>query len=296
MTIDWNEAAVGLKRDVGEHGGFLTMQRDTLRERFGIGRLAERITQDLLATLDQHGMIVFPHPYYMQGTSLRVYDVESEIGKIALAVVNPQDVPERALVDVVKLYARANAGKDRRSDDVPWLLALDVFLQLVIGRPPEGWEDLDDDREPYQLDRGPRREPRVAGRHRPCDGDHPHRRRRMRVPPARAAVGGRAAGARRHRLRRPRESRKTSSTGCSARRPSTCSEGRRSRRATWNLAASGSAIAARHKETSDGCVEGRRSGRARERCVARGRRRATSSRRSPASGTRTSPGAGRPAS
>ena len=34
-------------------------------------------------------MIVFPHPYYVQGTSLRVYDVESEIGKIALAVARP---------------------------------------------------------------------------------------------------------------------------------------------------------------------------------------------------------------
>ena len=87
----------------------------------------------------------------MQGTSLRVYDVESEIGKIALAVVDPQDVPERALVDAVNLHERATAGKHRRSVCVPWLSALDVFLQLVIGRPPEGWEDLDDDREPYQL-------------------------------------------------------------------------------------------------------------------------------------------------
>ena len=150
-TIDWNKAAVGLKRDLGEHGGFLTMQRDTLRERFGISRLTEGIALDLLSTLDQHEMIVFPHPYSMQGTWLRVYDVESEIGKIALAVVNPQGVSERALVDAVNLHARVNAGKDRRSDDVPWLLALDVFLQLVIGRPPEGWEDLKDDREPYQL-------------------------------------------------------------------------------------------------------------------------------------------------
>ena len=151
MTIDWNEAAVRLKRDVREHGGFLTMQKDTLRERFGIGRLAERITQDLLNTLHEHGMIVFPHPYDMQGTSLRVYDVESEIGKIARAVVDPQDVPETALVDAVNLHERATAGKRRRSVCVPWLSALDVFLQLVIGRPPEGWEDLDDDREPYQL-------------------------------------------------------------------------------------------------------------------------------------------------
>jgi len=151
MTIDRNEAAEGLKRDVREHGGFLTMQRDTLRERFGIGRLAERNTQDLLNTLHEHGMIVLPHPYYVPGTSLRVYDLESEIGKIAVAVGYPQDVPETALVDAVNLHERATAGKKRRSVVVPWLSALDVFLQVVIGRPPEGWEDLDDDREPYQL-------------------------------------------------------------------------------------------------------------------------------------------------
>jgi hypothetical protein len=150
-TPDWDEAAIKLKGDVREHGGFLTMQKDMLRERFGIGRLAEKITQELLDTLEEHGMTVFPHPYYMEGTSLRVYDVESEVGKIALAVANPQGVTERALLDVVKLYSRANAGIDRRSDDVPWLSAFDVFLQVVIGRPPEGWEDLDDDREPFQL-------------------------------------------------------------------------------------------------------------------------------------------------
>jgi hypothetical protein len=150
-TIDWDKAAAALKRDVVEHGGFLTIQKDSLRDRFEIGRLTERISGDLVYTLDQHGMIIVPHPYYKEWTSLRVYDVESEIGKIVLAVDNPQDVPERALIDVVELYRRANAGKDRRSDDVPWLSALDVFLQLVIGKPPEGWEDLDDDREPFEL-------------------------------------------------------------------------------------------------------------------------------------------------
>lgn len=151
MMIDWNQEAVRLKRDVREHGGFLTLQKDSLRERFGIGRLKEKITSDLLNTLDRHGLIVYPHPYYMPATSLRVYDVESELGKIVLAVAEPQDVPETALLDVARLYSRVNAGKDRRSDKVPWLLAFDVFLQLVIRKPPEGWEDLDDDREPYQL-------------------------------------------------------------------------------------------------------------------------------------------------
>jgi hypothetical protein len=150
-TIDWNEAAVALKRDVIERDGFLTIQRDILRDRFGIGRLTERISTDLTATLDQHGMFVIPHPYYAQGNTLRVYDKVSEIGKIAWAVAAPDSASERPLVDALNLYNRANAGKDGRSDDVPWLTALDVFLQLVIGRPPEGWEDLHDDRHPYQL-------------------------------------------------------------------------------------------------------------------------------------------------
>jgi hypothetical protein len=65
-TIDWDKAKV-LKHDVVEHGGFLTLQRDSLRERFGIGRLTERIAQDLVETLDQFGMIMLPHPYYMVG-------------------------------------------------------------------------------------------------------------------------------------------------------------------------------------------------------------------------------------
>jgi hypothetical protein len=151
MAIDWNKAALALKHEVTEHGGFLTLLKDSLRERFDIGRLTERIAEDLRDTLAENGMDVVPHPYYFRGTLVRVYDTEGDVGRIALAVAYPQDVPETKLVDVVRLYARENAGKDRRSDDVPWLLALDIFLQLVIGRPPDGWEDLDDDREPFEL-------------------------------------------------------------------------------------------------------------------------------------------------
>jgi hypothetical protein len=150
MTIDWNKAAEGLKRDVDKHGGFLTMQRDTLREWFGIGRLTVKISSELTSTLFEHGMIVIPD-LYLSGNTIRVYLLETEIGKIAQAVAEPHNLPETALVDAVKLYDRAEAARNRRSVDVPWLAALYVFLQLVIGRPPEGWEDLDDDREPYQL-------------------------------------------------------------------------------------------------------------------------------------------------
>jgi len=154
MTIDWNDAAAQLKRDVCEHGGFLTITRDELRSRFGIGRLTPGQAGELETTLYEHSMAIWPPPHlYETGNTVRVYDIESEIGKIAFAVLFPHDVSEKALADAVRLHNRANAGKDRRSDDVPWLQAFDVFLQLVIGRPPEGWEDLEDDREPYQLRR-----------------------------------------------------------------------------------------------------------------------------------------------
>lgn len=150
MTINWNKAAERLKRDVNEHGGFLTIQKDALKKRFDIGALGVNNSEELRRTLEEHDMIVIPHPH-KAGTSLRVYDVETDIGKIARAVAYPQDVPETALVDAVNLHERAIAGKKKRSVVVPWLLALDVFLQLVIGRPPEDWEDLDDGRELYQL-------------------------------------------------------------------------------------------------------------------------------------------------
>jgi hypothetical protein len=151
MTIDWNEAAFALRREVDKHGGFLTLQRDTLRERFGIGGFGKKNTEDLVDTLRSHAMLVSPHPYNMEGSSLRVYNVESEIGKIALAVLEPHSVSERALIDTVSLHERATAGQRRRSICVSWLSAFDLLLQLVIGRSPEGWEDLDDDREPFEL-------------------------------------------------------------------------------------------------------------------------------------------------
>jgi len=149
MTIDWNEAAVKMRREVQSKGGFLSMQKEELRDRFGIGRLTENNVGQLDEILEGHQMFVFPSPYYCQ--SFRIYDRDSQIGRIAEAIADSEGVPETALKDAVELFRRANMGKDRRSDDVPWLQALDVFLQLVIGRPPEGWEDLDDDREPIQL-------------------------------------------------------------------------------------------------------------------------------------------------
>jgi hypothetical protein len=83
--------------------------------------------------------------------TFRVYDLDHEVGRILLAVVLPDEVPETALAEVARMFNRDRAAKDLRSDDIPWPQALDVFFQILIGRPPEGWEDLRDDRHPREL-------------------------------------------------------------------------------------------------------------------------------------------------
>jgi hypothetical protein len=61
-------------------------------------------------------------------------------------VVAPDDTTEAPLCALAWLHERAKAGEELRSDDVSWLEALDILLQLTIGREPDGWEDLRDDR------------------------------------------------------------------------------------------------------------------------------------------------------
>lgn len=149
-TEDWDRVAAELKRKIVEGGGFYTIEKDTLRELFGIGRLAEGISEKLSAWLEDNGVGTYPHPYDA-ARSLRLYDMGGELWRIGMAFADPDNANERPLKEVANLYARDRAAKDKRSDDVPWIHALDVFLQLVIGRPPEGWEDLDDDRETFEL-------------------------------------------------------------------------------------------------------------------------------------------------
>src|SRR4051812_33839347 len=116
---EWKEAGLHLKGDVRKQGGFLTMQKEEFRKRVDIGRLKANNSESLRVILEEHGMIVIPHPHHAR-TCLRVYDVESEIGKIAKAILDPEGV-ETALIDAVNLHARAKAGKERRSEQVLWL-------------------------------------------------------------------------------------------------------------------------------------------------------------------------------
>lgn len=151
QRFDVEAAAVAARlRATGR--GFLTMRKDELREAFGVGRFTEGQSNAVCEALDRYGVTVFPPPFY-SGMTLRLYQAEHPIRDVADAVLNPDNVPETALRRAADVFARERSGRDLRSDDAPWLRIFDLFLQLVVGRQPEGWEDLRDDRHPSQVAR-----------------------------------------------------------------------------------------------------------------------------------------------
>jgi hypothetical protein len=132
--------------------GFLTLRREELREAFGIGRFTEQQSDSIVAAIVQLGLLVYPHPFVPSPT-VRLYDRKHSVGQIAESVLVPGEMPDTPLRNAAQAFAREHAGRDLRSDDVVWISAFDLLLQVVLGRPPEGWEDLNDDRHPSQLAR-----------------------------------------------------------------------------------------------------------------------------------------------
>lgn len=128
------------------------MRREDLRAEFNIGRFSEAQANAVIEALRQHEIFVHPHP--STGTSnVRLYDWHHPVGKMAHAVIHSDDVPDTPLTMAAHLFARERAGRDLRSDDAPWIDVFDIFMQLVIGREPEGWEELRDSRHPSELAR-----------------------------------------------------------------------------------------------------------------------------------------------
>lgn len=132
--------------------GFLTLRREELRDAFGMGKFTEKQADEVVDALYRHGVFVHPHPYW-PGASLRLYDRAHPLGSIIEAAVRPNDIPETPLRTAAQAFARQSAGRDLRSDDAPWLVVFDLFLQVVLGREPDGWEELRDDRHPTELAR-----------------------------------------------------------------------------------------------------------------------------------------------
>lgn len=132
--------------------GFITMRRDELRAAFDIGRMTDGLSDQVIDALWEHDLIVHPSPAE-RGHALRIYDHGHPVGKAAYAVVEPDETTDAPLRRIAELHARASAGAELRSDDVSWLEAFDMLLQLVVGREPEGWEELRDDRHGSMLAR-----------------------------------------------------------------------------------------------------------------------------------------------
>ena len=151
--MSFDEAATRVAARIREQGrGFLTVRREELREAFDIGKFTEKQAEGVCEALERSGVIVFPHPFAGQPT-MRLYEIAHPLGKVAEAMLLPAEVPETSLRHAAQMFAREHAGRDLRSDDLPWLGAFDLWLQVVLGRPPEAWEDLKDERHPSQLAR-----------------------------------------------------------------------------------------------------------------------------------------------
>jgi len=151
MSIESAAAAVaGRVRE--SRRGFLTVTRDALRDDFAIGRFTQQQSDLLCEALEKHGVFVHPRPFNGPPT-VRLYLRGHVLAEVAESVINPESIPDSPLRRAAEVFARIHAGTHLRSDDVTWLSAFDLLLQVVLGRPPEGWEDLNDDRHPSQLAR-----------------------------------------------------------------------------------------------------------------------------------------------
>lgn len=132
--------------------GFVTMAREELRDAFEIQKLTENQSEIVTQALSALGLFAFPHPYFAK-RSLRIYDTKHRLGAIALAITAVDDTVDTPLRRAADTFAREENGKDLRSDDVPWIDAFWILLQLVTGRQPGGWTDLKDDRHSSMLAR-----------------------------------------------------------------------------------------------------------------------------------------------
>jgi hypothetical protein len=153
MAMTFEEAARSIFSRLKASGrGFLSIRKDELREAFGIGRLTEQQSDLIVEALEAAQVYVYPHPYW-SGSTVRLYDRKHPLGDLAISVAEPDRTTDAPLRRAAETFARERAGKDLRSEDVPWTEAFEIFLQLVTGREPDGWEDLKDQRHGSMLAR-----------------------------------------------------------------------------------------------------------------------------------------------
>jgi hypothetical protein len=135
-----------------ERLGFRTIYKDALRKEFNVGRMTKNQSNEVAKALSECDIMVYPLPHKAQ-TTMRLYDRQHLIGQVAWAVLNAEGSTDRPLREAARVIERERAGRELRSDDVPWIDAFDVLLQVTFGREPDGWEDLRDDRHGTMLAR-----------------------------------------------------------------------------------------------------------------------------------------------
>jgi hypothetical protein len=149
----FDESAAALALLVRATGrGFLTMRREDLRDAFEIGRFTEMQSEDVCEALGRMDIFIHPRPFG-SGATLRLYDQKHPVAGIAEAVTRPDAIPETSLRTAAAVFAREKAGREHRSHDAPWMIVFDLFLQSVLGRELEEWEEMRDDRHPTELAR-----------------------------------------------------------------------------------------------------------------------------------------------
>lgn len=121
--------------------GFLSLTREELRASFEIGRLTELQSDDIVLALEGCRMLTYPHPYAAEST-IRVYDLDHAMGGVANAVLRPQSVTDGPLRRAAEALDRYRQDEDLRSEDVPWIEAFDLLLQIILGHGPHEWEDV----------------------------------------------------------------------------------------------------------------------------------------------------------
>jgi hypothetical protein len=151
MTFDDAASALAHRLRI-EGSGFLTLSKTELKNGFQIGVLTPNHAARIAEALESVEVFVWPHPSDT-GQSLRIYDLRHALGKAARAIACPDGVTDAPITGVSATIAREVAARDLRLADVPWLEAFGMLLELVLGREPDDWEDLKNDRHPVGLAR-----------------------------------------------------------------------------------------------------------------------------------------------
>jgi hypothetical protein len=120
---------------------FLTITKKELSDRFGIQRMTEGLGNEIATALANLRIDIHPHPWQARNV-VRLYDLDHPVGGLFLAVIEPDRMVDVPLRRYVNLVTREEDGRAGKTELVPWIEAFAMMLEALLGREPEGWEDM----------------------------------------------------------------------------------------------------------------------------------------------------------